>query len=141
MLRLNKAYWGQNVLSYNFNEEDDPKEIKHTSGDGPEAFLACCVPNLQLDALAIQLYCSYLKINTAQNKQGNQCGVQNKCHTPFDMGRHDEQLNNHHDNDLPNCGNKACSEGTIREPQKEATLANTQKQVRRVCQVIETTEI
>lgn len=61
-------------------------EIKPTSGDGPETFLARCVPNLQLDALAIQLYCSDLKINTAQNKKGNQCAVHNKCHKPIRYG-------------------------------------------------------
>src|SRR5947207_15819516 len=32
--------------------------------DGPKSFLTCCVPYLQLDTLAVEVYCANLEVDT-----------------------------------------------------------------------------
>jgi hypothetical protein len=44
--------------------------------DGSESLLACCVPYLQLDAFAIQVYCTNLEVDTDRRNEGG-------CETVF----------------------------------------------------------
>lgn len=41
-----------------------------TARDGPETLLSSCVPDLQLDPLAINLYLFYFKVNPAGRYKG-----------------------------------------------------------------------